>query len=74
MIAYINVLGPSMTHRITEEQLEEAATESGVLHMSDDFLPPEVRTECQRIIPDFENIRPNECNDAYLYLKSKFSI
>ena len=59
---------------VTDEQLEEAATESGVLHVSDDFLPPEVRAECQRIIPDFENIRPNECNDAYLYLKSKFSL
>ena len=42
--------------------------------MSDDFLPPEVRAQCQRIIPDFENIRPNECIDAFLYLKSKFSI
>jgi len=59
---------------VTEEQLEEAATESGVLHVSDDFLTPEVRAECQRIIPDFETIRPDECNDAYLYLKSKFSL
>ena len=39
---------------VTEEQLEEAATESGVLHVSD-YLPPEVRAECLRIIPHFEN-------------------
>ncbi|XP_074624109.1 uncharacterized protein LOC141882083 [Acropora palmata] len=58
---------------VAEEQ-EEAAFECGVLRMSDDFFPPEVRAECERIIPDFENIRPNECNDAYLYLKSKFSV
>ena len=42
---------------MTEEQLEKAKIESGVLRMPKDFLPPEVRTDCQRIIPNFENIR-----------------
>ena len=59
---------------VTKEQLEEAATELGVLQVSDDFLPPEVRAECQRIIPDCENIRPDECKDAYVYLKNNFSL
>lgn len=59
---------------VNEEQLQEAATESEVLHVSDDFLPSEVRAECQRIIPDCETIRPDECRDAYMYLKRNFTL
>lgn len=57
---------------MTEEQLKEAATQSGVLTVPDDFLQPEVRAECERVLPDSETITPYECRDAYIYLKSNF--
>lgn len=54
---------------VTEEQLKEAAILSGVLTVRDDFLKPEVRAECERVLPDSKMIRPYECRDAYIYLK-----
>lgn len=59
---------------VTEEQLKEAATQSGVLTFPDDFLEPEFRAECERVLPDSETIRPHECRDAYMYLKSNFQL
>jgi hypothetical protein len=37
---------------VTEEQLQDAATESGVLQVPDDFLTEEFRAERERLIPD----------------------
>lgn len=59
---------------VTEEQLEEVATEAGVLNVPDDFLTPEFRAECERIIPDNDRIKSDECKDAYLYLKHNFTL
>jgi len=59
---------------VTEEQLKEAATQSGVLTFPDDFLEPEFRAECERVLPDSETIRPHECRDTYMYLKSNFTL
>jgi len=59
---------------VTEEQLKEAATQSGVLTFPDDFLEAEFRAECERVLPDSETIRPHECRDAYMYLKSNFQL
>ena len=59
---------------VTEEQLEEAATQSGVLTFPDDFIEPEFRAECERVLPDRETIKPHECRDAYMYLKSNFQL
>lgn len=57
---------------ITEEQLLEVAELSDVLEDStDDYLKPAVRRECERHLPDTDDIQPNEAKDAYLYLKSR---
>lgn len=54
---------------VTEELLHEAARLSGVLNVPSDFLAAEFRIECERIIPDVQNLRPDECRCAFLYLK-----
>ena len=54
---------------VTEEQLKEAATQFGVLTVRDDFLQPEFRAECERVLTDSETIRPHECRDAIHLLK-----
>ena len=59
---------------MTEQQLKEAATQSGVLTVPDDFLQPEFRAECERVLPDSETIRPYECRDAFICLKSNFQL
>ena len=58
---------------LTEEQLKEVATESGVLSIVDDFLTLEFREECERIIPD-NTIKPDEWKYAYMYLKQNFTL
>ena len=50
------------------------ATESGVLNIPDDFLTPEFREECERIIPDNDTTKPDEWKDAYMYLKQTFTL
>lgn len=45
---------------VTEEQLKEVATESGVLSIPDDFLTLEFREECEHIIHDNDTINPDE--------------
>jgi hypothetical protein len=59
--------------KVTEEQLKEAATQSGILQAPDDYLEPHVRAECERLIPDHDTIKPSECQYAYLYLKQHYS-
>ena len=58
---------------VTEEQLQEAATQSGVLDIQEDFLEPHFRNQCERLIPDYNTTKPHECKDAYLYLRNHFN-
>lgn len=51
---------------VTEEQLKEAARQSGVLTVPGDFLKPEFRAEGKFVLPDSETIKPHECRNAYI--------
>lgn len=57
---------------VSEEQLEEVATHSGVLEIDDDFLNARFRAECERLIPKTEEITHEDCVDAFLFLKAHF--
>ena len=46
--------------------------QSGVLEVEDDFLSPEFRACCLKIIPHPELVEPSECSDAFIYLKENF--
>lgn len=59
---------------ITEGQLEQVAAHAGVLEIPDDFLDARFREECERWIPKTEEIKPDECVDAFLFLKAHFSL
>ena len=74
LLISISILFAFQGFPVTEEQLKEAAEESGVLNVPEDFLPPDVRAECERIMPDREDIKPEDCRDAYMYLKSNYPI
>ena len=55
---------------ITEEQLLEVAELSDVFEDNDDYLNPDVCKECERHLPNVDEIEPKDPKDAYLYLKS----
>ena len=57
---------------ITEEQLKEVAQLSDVLNGSDDYLDNAFRHECERHIPNTDDIEPAEAANAFLFLKSNF--
>lgn len=61
--------GAACGFRVTEEQLREVADLSNILDGTDDYLPEEFRQECQRHVPNTEDIEPNQAANAYLYLK-----
>ena len=54
---------------VTDQQLQEVAEFSHVLDANDDFLDEDFRQECQRHIPNTEDIEPAQASNAYLYLK-----
>ena len=39
--------------------------------MGSDFLPCDVRRECERIIPNIENVKAADAADTYPFLKAK---
>ena len=57
---------------VSEESLHEAAELSGVLQEGNDFLPPEVREECERIIPEVDNVKPRDAADTCLFFKAHY--
>ena len=59
---------------VNEEDLKEVAELSGVLNDTDDYLEPEVRHECERHIPNIDDVEPSEAANAYLYLKAHFNV
>ena len=59
---------------VSEEQLKEAAEQSGVLNVSGDFLDPAFRLECERLIPNIQDIEAKDCREAYLYLKENCNL
>ncbi|XP_028413083.1 uncharacterized protein LOC114541051 [Dendronephthya gigantea] len=58
---------------VTEDQLAEVAQHSGVLDLENDFLSPEMRQQCETIIPYPEKIESSDCAKAFLYLKRRYS-
>ncbi len=56
---------------VTDDQLEEVAIESGVLNVPDDYLTPEFREECERIV-DVKHLQPSDCKEAFLFIKQHF--
>ncbi|CAB4023493.1 Hypothetical predicted protein [Paramuricea clavata] len=57
---------------VTEDQLKDVAELSGVLELDDDFIQSESREKCERIIPFPGDVEPDQCADAYVYLKDNF--
>lgn len=59
---------------LTEADLREVAELSGVLDGTDDYLHPNFLRECERIIPNTDDIVPAQAANAFLYLKANFNV
>ena len=60
---------------VSEDQLEEVARYVGVLDVAgDDYLTQEFRQEYQQYIADPAGTQPNECKEAYLFLKQHANV
>eukprot|EP00794_Sanderia_malayensis_P018736 gene18736-20625_t len=57
---------------ITDDELKEVAELSGVLEHEDQYLPVDIENQFKQIIADPKGIKPNDCVDAYLYLKHEY--
>jgi hypothetical protein len=53
---------------VSDEILEEVSEISGVMAIGDDYLPQNVRNECEGIIPHIQDVKPVDAADAYLFL------
>ena len=51
--------GEKCDFAVTEEQLREVAELANVLDGTDDFLPEDFRQECQRHVPNTDDIKPD---------------
>ena len=66
--------GEKCGFHVREEHLREVAELSDILDGTDDFLSSELRSQCEALIPDTENIKSSEAANAYLYLKDNITI
>jgi hypothetical protein len=57
---------------VTQEALDEVGDVSGVLTVGDDYLAPDVRAECERIIPDINGVKSCNAADTFLFLKHHY--
>ncbi|KAK3712321.1 hypothetical protein QZH41_017256 [Actinostola sp. cb2023] len=57
---------------VSKEALDEVAQLSDVMSVGDDYLTPAVRAECERIIPEIDDVKPNDAATTYLFLKTHY--
>ena len=57
---------------ITEEALADVREVSGVMDVGEDFIDPDVRRECERIIPEIDQVKPCDAADTYIFLKHHY--
>lgn len=73
MTLYWYITGlPAHYRSITDEALDEVRELSGVMDVGEDFLDADVRRECERIIPDIDQVKPADAADTYLFLKHHY--
>ena len=54
---------------VTDEQLKDAALQSQLLDYEETYIPQEIKTRCEELIPNPLDVDPKHYIDAFLYLK-----
>ena len=42
--------------------------------MGDDYWPADAQAECQSIIPEVHEVKPENATDTYLFLKANYGV
>ena len=58
--------------QVTNEVLDEVREISSVMPEDNKFLTAAVQRECERVVPDVNNIRPQDAADTFIFLKTHF--
>ena len=59
---------------VTEQQLEEVAELSDVLADNDDYMPADLRVQCEQVIADPLELDVADCVHAFRYLKEHLNL
>ncbi|KAK6173659.1 hypothetical protein SNE40_017071 [Patella caerulea] len=59
---------------VNDDQLDEIFNHAKLDNVADDFLEADFRAKCEAIIPATENISPEDCVEAYIYIKQNFKV
>ena len=59
--------------QVSEQALDEVAELSQVMTVGNDFLTPAVRAECERVIPQIEDVKPSDAATTFLFLKTHYN-
>ena len=55
---------------LTKQSLDDVAQLSGVMNFGNDYLPEVVRHECERVVPELDNVKPQDAATTFIFLKS----
>ena len=57
----------------TIEFLDEVLQLSGVMSFGNDYLSQVVRQECERVIPQLDDVKPQDAATTFIFLKSHYN-
>lgn len=58
--------------KLTKGAIDEVAQLSGVMDVGDDYLSQAVRQECERIIPEWDHVKPQDAATTFIFLKNHY--
>jgi uncharacterized secreted protein with C-terminal beta-propeller domain len=59
---------------VARESLDEVAEVSGVLNHDDDYLPAEVRQQCEAIVLQIGEVKSKNAAETFLFLKAHYML
>ena len=59
-------------NELRKQAIDEVAQLSGVMDVGDDYLSQVVRQECERVIPELDNVKPQDAATTFIFLKNYY--
>lgn len=57
---------------LRKQAIDEVAQLSGVMDVGDDYLSQVVRQECERVIPELDNVKPQDAATTFIFLNNYY--
>ena len=62
----------SIGFELRKVAIDEVAQLSGTMDVGDDYLSEAVRQECERVIPEWDNVKPQDAATTFIFLKNYY--